>query len=107
MEINQNTQQLCKRKEKSSVLYNKCYKGLSEFKIDDVWEELILHHSFFIDVLNTITGERCDIINTPEKLKTKYCFIYSILMFSRWHELSLFQRVNTILLLEGGCSKQV
>ena len=59
---------------------------------------MITHHPFLIDMLNAMTGKEIDIKNTTDELKVKYCFIYSIIMNIRWHELSLFQRVNTVLL---------
>jgi len=37
----------------------------------------------------------------------KYSFLYSILMNERWHELNLVKRVNTVLIIEGGCTKKV
>ncbi|XP_066930300.1 uncharacterized protein [Clytia hemisphaerica] len=42
-----------------------------------------------------------------EDLKPKFALIYSILLSSRWHELSYFKRITTVLLIEGGCSKKL
>jgi hypothetical protein len=80
---------------------------MKDFSIDLLWKEMITHHPFLIDMLNAMTGKEIDIKNTTDELKVKYCFIYSIIMNIRWHELSLFQRINTVLLIEGGCGKQV
>ena len=65
-------------------------------------------NQYFIDVLNTVSGVTATTdSNISHDYKAKYSFVYSILMNIRWHELSLLQRLNTILLIEGGCSKQV
>ena len=75
--------------------------------MDKLWQEIVNHHPFLIDIFNTVTGTTTDIEETTEDLKLKYCFLYSVLMNCRWHELSLMQRINTFLIIEGGCSKQV
>ena len=105
--MDKQAESLCKRKGKTSILYHKGYKEISEFKLELLWKEIVQNFSFLIDMLNSISGEKCSVSETPHALKIKYCMIYSILMFQRWHELSLFQRLTTVLLLEGGCSKQV
>lgn len=106
-QIDKQAESLCKRKGKTSILYHKGYEEISGFKLEFLWNEVVENFSFFIDMLNSISGEKCSVAETPHALKLKYCMIYSILMFHRWHELSLFQRLTTVLLLEGGCSKQV
>ena len=58
---------------------------------------------FAISVMNAISGKS----STTEDLRVKYSFLYSILMIERWHELSVLKRVNTVLIIEGGCSKKV
>lgn len=91
---------LCKRSSHSSVLYASMeqYTIMKDFSIDLLWKEMITHHPFLIDMLNAMTGKEIDIKNTTDELKVKYCFNYSIIMNIRWHELSSFQRVNTVLL---------
>ena len=100
---------VCKRLSGSSVLYSsvKQFEAMDNFSIDKVWIEVKTTQPFLIDLLNAITGNQVDIDKTNEEAKVKYCFIYSILMQMRWHELSLFQRIITALLIEGGCGKQV
>ena len=101
---------LCKRStSESSVLYssNEQYNVMSDFNIDKIWVELKTHQPFLIDALNAISGKECDIDKTADDVKVKYCFIYSIVMNIRWHEFSLLQRIITVLLIEGGCGKQV
>lgn len=83
------------------------FEAMDDFNINKVWLEMKITQPFLIDLMNATTGNPVDIDNTTEEVKVKYCFIYSILMNMRWHELSLFQRINTVLLIEGGCGKQV
>ena len=106
-QISDSCKALCKRKGTTSVLLSTSYQDLSEFRTEKVWQELLQNHPFLVDVFNAIAGNNCHSNETPEQLKLKYCLMYSILMQNRWHELSLLQRVNTVLLIEGGCSKQV
>ena len=105
--MEESCKKLCTRKGKVSVLLDGDYKGIAEFKLDRLWQEIVENHPFLIDLLNTVVGSSIDIMETSEDLKLKYCFLYSILMNCRWHELSLMQRINTFLVIEGGCSKQV
>ena len=98
---------LLRRKENCSVLYGNTYDKLKDFAFENVWEEM-KKNQYFIDVLNTVSGVTATTdSNISHDYKVKYSFVYSILMNIRWHELSLLQRLNTILLIEGGCSKQV
>ena len=106
-EVDKSCKSLCKRNENSSMLLDNSYKGLAEFSFDLLWTELLGNHRFLVDLLNSVSGKNHKACDTPKDLQTKYCFIYSVLMNARWHELSLVQRVNTVLIIEGGCSKQV
>ena len=45
--------------------------------------------------------------NVSVDLRVISGFICSILMSEHWHELSVLKSVNTVLVLEGGCTKQV
>ncbi|XP_057307902.1 uncharacterized protein LOC130645814 [Hydractinia symbiolongicarpus] len=100
-DLNMACKSLCRRDENGSTLLNNTYDGLSNLQIKNIKTEM-LKIPYFVDILETIAG---DIENRQSEIK--YAFIYSILMQSRWHELSLFQRINTTLLIEGGCSKQL
>ena len=59
---------------------------------------------FMIQIVSAVSAKNS--ANITVDLRVKYGFIYSILMSERWHELSAL-RVNTVLVLEGGCTKQV
>ena len=101
------TSKSLKKRKNGSVLISGSYEELVNFNISKVWDELVKAHPYFIDVMNSIAGNLTDIVNTEAGIKTKYCFIYSILMNIHWRELSLWQRINTTMAIEGGCSKKV
>ena len=93
---------LCNRKT-PSTLYEKDFEHLKTFSIQPIWDEM-KKHPLLIDVLKTVSGSTGKI---EQPLKLKFTLIYSILMQQRWHELSLFQRVNTVQVIKGKCSKEV
>lgn len=98
---------MCKRNGEGSMLLNNSYQALAEFSADNLWAELVEKHSTLVDVFNAVSGNSCVAKDTPKNVQLKYTLIYSILMNIRWHELSLFQRLNSVTLIEGGCSKEV
>lgn len=81
------------------------YGMMINFSFAKLWEEMETNIPYVIEVLNAITGVERD--KAKQDLQAKYGFLYSVLMNVRWHELSLVQRLNTLCLIEGGCSKQV
>lgn len=96
---------LCSRKEESSIFYHKDYDSLVDLNFESILGELCENFPFFSQILQVMASKN---ENIPMKdLAPKFSFIYSILMCSRWNELSSFKRVMTILLIEGGCSKKV
>ena len=100
-------QKLCKRNGNGSILFNKSFESMENFEMNKVWDELLEHHPFLIDVMNVASKVSCEASKTPARNRIRYCFIYSILMNLRWHELSLMQRVNTVLMIEGGGTARV
>ena len=101
-EMNTACQKLCRRSD-GSVLYGHGYPSLKDFSFDSVWNEIESNIPFLVNIMNAVCGKS---FVTPD-LRVKYGFIYSILMSERWHELSLLKRVNTVLIIEGGCTKKV
>ena len=85
-----------------SVLYGHNYDSLAEFKFSSIWEEIMNNNPFFIDVLSGMSGVCTDFIDVPENVKIKFCFIYAILMNIRWSKLSVMQRMNATMMIEGG-----
>ena len=76
---------------------------MKDFSFDRVWNEIESNIPFVVTIMNAACGKSF----TTADLRVKYSFIYSILMSERWHELSLLKRVNTVLIIEGGCTKKV
>ena len=101
-------QTLCRRSD-GSVLYSNrnSFENLKEFDFDRVWTEMKSNVPFFIEIMNAVSGKNLGMENTELDVRVKFCFLYSVLMNERWHELSLLKRVNTILIIEGGCTKKV
>lgn len=105
-EISTACQKLCRRTD-GSVLYGNSYESLRDFDFDRVWSEMEKNIPYLIEIMNAVSGTNTGIEGTKRDLRVKFSFLYSILMSERWHELSLLKRVNTILIIEGGCTKQV
>ena len=97
---------LCRRSG-GSKLYDKSYNNLQEFDFEKLWREMEANVPFLVDIFNAVSGNNNSDEDINHGLKVKYFFLYSILMHERWNELSLLKRVNTILAIEGGCTKQV
>ena len=75
-------------------------------EIKTLMEEIEINHPLIIKVLKAVCQKNPN-NNCNDEIKIKICFIYSILIQTRWYELSLLQRVFTVLLIEGGTSKKV
>ena len=106
-EINSSCKKLCKRSG-GSVLFGTSYDSLNEFNFDKVWNEMKTSiPSFLIEIFNSVSRNKCGIVITKHELQVKYSFLYSVLMNERWHELSHLKRLNAIMVIEGGCTKQV
>lgn len=104
-ELKSACQNLCRRSG-GSELYDKNYDSMQEFDFEKLWSEMEANVPFLVDIFNAVSGNT-SIEDVKQGLKVKYCFLYSILMHERWNELSLLKRVNTVLAIEGGCTKQV
>ena len=70
---------------------------MQEFDFEKLWREMKANVPFIVDIFNAVSGNT-SIEDIKDGLKVKYCFLYSA---------SLLKRVNTILAIEGGCTKQV
>ena len=97
---------LCKVKN-GSVLYGHDYDSLAEFRFSNIWTEMVNNHPFFVDFLSGMSGISTDFATVPENIQTKFCFIYSILMNIRCSKVSLMQRMNATMMIEGGGSRNV
>lgn len=99
-ELHADCVELCKRK-KPSILRKNKYPDMVDFSWDALFEELQSRCPILLDVMSTVVkSKKCDVI-PPLGL------CYAILMQQRNHELSVIQRINTILFSEGNAKKQV
>lgn len=80
---------------------------MNNFDLNKVWVELKTSHPYLVKIMNAVSGKEKSAAETKRELQVKYSFLYSILMNERWHELNLVKRVNSVLIIEGGCTKKV
>jgi hypothetical protein len=92
------------RREKSSLLRNRGFDGLSTTSFEEINNKMQTSCPLFHKLLSAMLESD---INNNEKKLAAIALIYSVIMFRRFHEMSRLQRVNTILLVEGGASQQV
>ena len=78
---------------------------MSQFSIDKLWDEFVSELLFLAKTLKVICKDYTD--ETKHDVKVKICFIYSALLNPRWSHLSLFQRINSVLIIEIGSSEKV
>ena len=81
------------------------YQSMFQFSIDKLWDEFISELPFLVNTLKVIFKDYID--ETKHDVKVKFCFTYSVLLDARWSHLSLFQRINSVLMIESGSSKKV
>ena len=96
-EIDNACTELCKRKV-SSVLRGHDFDHLANFSWSNILKEISASCGDLLDILSTVTkGNRGAVIGMA----------YAMLMQARNHEMSLCQRINSVLLMDGGAKKQV
>ena len=105
-ELNTSCAKLGKRSQ-GSVLCGNDYDSMKEFDFNKVWLELKTKLPFLVELMNAVSGKENSVAETKLEVQVKYSFLYLILMNERWHELNLVKRVNTVLIIEGGCTKKV
>lgn len=105
-DVKQSCEKLCTRLN-GSVLYGKDFESLRDFDFNNIWEELKTNQPFLVDLMNAVADNDDGFEDIKLELRVKYAFLYSILMNERWHELTYVKRMVTLLIIEGGCSKQV
>ena len=105
-DVSLSSAKLCKRSQ-GSVLYGNDYQSLKDFSYNNIWMELKYNFPILVEFMSAIAGEGRKMEDIGESLFFEYSFLYSILMSERWHELNLVKRVNTVLIVEGGCTKRV
>lgn len=96
-EVDNACTELCKRKT-SSVLRGHHFDSLANFSWSKIIKEMSTCCGDLLEVLATVTkGNRGAVIGMA----------YGMLMQARNHEMSVCQRINTVLLMDGGAKKQV
>lgn len=80
---------------------------MNNFDLNKVWVELKTSHPYLVVIMYAVSGKEKFAAETKRELQVKYSFLYSIHMNERWHELNLVKRVNSVLIIEGGCTKKV
>ena len=81
------------------------FKDLKNFSWERVITEMKEHVPDVLDVLATIAVPNVKV--SSEQQIAPLCTAYGILMFTRWKELSLIQKMNTIVLSVGHATERV
>ena len=100
-ELNEKCTELCK-KNTPSVLRKNQYPDMAGFDWNSILNEISQRCPLLLDVMTTTIGSKLKPNTIPS-----ICLCYGILMQKQNHDLSLIQRINTILLAEGNAKKQV
>ena len=101
-ELDEQCKHLCSRKN-PSVLRNNDFENMVNFDWLIILDELQNRCPFLLEVLNTVTTKK----KPQSELAPRIGMVYAILMLQRNHELSLVQRINTLIMTEGNAKKQV
>ena len=100
--VNEELTNVCRRSE-NSVLRKREYEGLSSLAWKEICVEIESKCPVTMQFLTTLVDGKDD----DGKKMPPVCLMYSIPVFLRVPELSRLQRLNTILLTDGGTSKMV
>ena len=87
----------------NSVLRRKDFDAMSSFSLENILKEL----RTMCPVTFTSLSQMLDLDCGNEKKVAPLCLIYRVLMFRRCHELSLIQRLITILLADSDANTEV
>ena len=91
------------RRVTKSVLRERGFTGMSTLNFEEVVKEIQCQCPKVYKILSQMVQLCID----PDKKKAPLALIYGKIMFKRCKELSLVQRVNTVLLNDGGASQEV
>lgn len=94
---------LCWRQQPSE-LRNNDFPNMNTFSWEKLTNEMANRCPVLLDVLLTAMGYSKENI---DKIAPRLSMCYAILMQTRNHELTLVQRLNTILMTNGNAKKQV
>ena len=85
------------------MLRDRGYVGLAGTSFDKINNEIKTSCPHVYQILSAMIEADYN----SEKKQAALALIYAIIMFRRCHEMSMLQRVNTVLLVEGGATQQV
>lgn len=97
-ELDKQTQLLLRRVDQSSYLIENDYSSMTSFSWSKILEEMKTRHPILLRFLLAVCSPNTDPEKIPESMAPVLGMVYAILMQKRWHELSLVQRVISILL---------
>ncbi len=97
---------LTARRATNSVLRRRDYNGMSNLNFVEIAEEMKRLCPTMYKVLSATLG-LLDDEKTEKNGNMVLALIYSLIMFRHFKELSLIQRVNTILLIDSGANLKV
>ncbi len=97
---------LTARRATNSVLRRRDYNGMSNLNFVEIAEEMKRLCPTMYKVLSATLGLHDD-EKTEKNGNMVLALIYSLIMFRHFKELSLIQRVNTILLIDSGANLKV
>ena len=104
-DINRQCQNLCLEKKGAPSVLNvrqeSCVEALNNFSWEKVMVEMRDRSPDVLDVLATISKQP-SVSHVPA-----VCFSYAVLMYQRNFKLGMLQKLLTILLGSGGCSRRV
>lgn len=92
------------RRTEPSILRQRSYDGMS----DEQWmSEVLKELSTRCPMVNNILSSLLEASIFPDKKRPALSLIYGVIMFLRCHELSMIQRINTVLLAQGQATVNV
>ena len=100
--VDEELKTMCSRSE-NSVLRKHYYDSLSKLTWKEIFVEIEKNCPTTMHFLVTLVDGNVDL--TDEKKIPLICLMYAIPMFLTVPELSKLQRLNTVLLTEGGATK--
>lgn len=105
-DIDQQCRALCTRKRNPSVLHVtkiQCKEKIQNFKWSDIVEEMKERAPDLLDFISTVS---VPVLKSENQIPA-VCMIYGLLLHERWTELSLVQKIVTVILGVGHVTSKV
>ena len=92
------------RRDAKSLLRERGYNGMSTYSFEKILNEM----KTLCPTVFSVLSQMIQFDNSTEKKKAAaMALVYGIIMFLRCKEMSLVQRVNSVLLTEGDAGSEV